>query len=374
MRESERRALEAYRETFGEDPAVLASGPGRVNLIGEHTDYNGGFALPCAVGLRVAAAMGEGTGGLHSADFRETQPASGCRSDGWAAYPRGVAWALTQAGNRLGQFQAAFAGNVPLGSGLSSSAAIETGTALALDTLFDLGIPRKELALLCQRAENQFVGVNSGILDQYASLLCKEGEALYIDCRSLEARGVPLDLAGAGLVLHVCDTRVERELAATGYNERRAACERAARELGVEQLRDAQPEDLSRLSGELLKRARHVVTEDVRVLEAVQALQAGNFAEFGQLMYASHLSLRDDFEVSTPELDMYVDCARAAGAIGARLTGAGFGGCAIALIAVEDAPGLEVSAREQFAKRDFKEPVFYTFQAFPGAEVVGYDR
>ena len=256
----------------------------------------------------------------------------GERDGSWADYPRGVAWAMGEAGHEVGVFRAAFAGDVPLGSGLSSSAAIEAATALALDALFGLGIGRNDLAVLCQRAENDYVGVASGIMDQYASLLCEAGAALLVDCRSLEAQSVPLDLAAAGLALVVCDTRVERGLADTGYNDSRATCERAARTLGIEELRDATEEDLALLSGAELKRARHVVTENARVLEAVEALEDDDFDEFGRLMYASHASLRDDYEVSTPELDTFVETAEEQGATGARLTGAGFGGCAIALV------------------------------------------
>lgn len=369
MREVERRAGEAYRDQFDEEPALVASSPGRINLIGEHTDYNGGYALPSAVEQRVAVAIGQGSGGLYSSDFKEQRPVDGCGSAGWAAYPRGVAWALTESGHALGRFQAAFAGDVPIGAGLSSSAAIETATALALDALFELQIDRKTLALLCQKAENQFVGVNSGILDQYASLLCRPGQALFIDFRSLETAGVPLDLEAAELSLQVCDTRVERSLAATGYNERRAACERAAETLGVRELRDATLEDLERLSGEQLKRARHVVTENLRVLEAVDALRNGDFVTFGELMYASHSSLRDDYEVSTPELDAYVECAREAGALGARLTGAGFGGSAIALIGSADADHLAERTRDLFRREGFKAPAFFTFLPTGGAEV-----
>src|SRR3712207_1308154 len=256
MRETETRARGAYVERFGAEPEVVASAPGRVNLIGEHTDYNGGFVLPGAVSRRVAVAVGRGGNELYSTDFDEARPVGGEKDSSWADYPRGVVWALGEAGHETDALRAAFAGDVPLGSGLSSSAAIEAATALALDALFGLGIERKDLAVLCQRAENEFVGVNSGIMDQYASLLCERGAALLIDCRSLEAKNVPLDLEGAGLALMVCDTRVERGLADTGYNDRRATCESAARVLGVEQLRDAREEDLDLLSGEELKRAQ----------------------------------------------------------------------------------------------------------------------
>jgi galactokinase len=370
VREIEEKATQAYRTKFGEDPGLVASAPGRINLIGEHTDYNGGFVLPCAVGRRVAIAAARSNGELYSTNFDEARPMSEEKDSSWADYPRGVVWAFGEKGRRIGDFRAAFAGDVPLGSGLSSSAAIEAATALALDALFGLRLDRKELAVLCQRAENEFVGVQSGIMDQYASLLCEEGAALLVDCRSLEAESVPLDLESAGLALLVCDTRVERGLADTGYNDRRAACERAARTLGVEQLRDAGIEDLDRLSGEELKRARHIVTENARVLEAVEALRAEDFRELGRLMHRSHASMRDDFEISTRELDAFVELAEAAGALGARLTGAGFGGCAIALVQTERTGAIARAARQTFAARGFEEPVFYEFVPAAGAEVI----
>jgi galactokinase len=370
MREIEERAVAAYRQRFHAEPAVVASAPGRVNLIGEHTDYSGGFVLPCAVDPRVAVAASEGADDLFSADLGETRSSARERDGSWADYPRGVAWAIGQArGADLPPFHAAFAGDVPQGAGLSSSAAIEAATALALCALFGLEIPRPELALLCQRAENDFVGVPCGIMDQYASLLCQAGHALRLDCRSLEAEQVPLDLGAAGLALVVCDTRVKRELGDVPYRERREACERAARALGVALLRDARVADLERLAGVEQRRARHVVTENARVLAAVEALRARDFAAFGSLMYASHASLRDDFEVSTPELDTFVEEARAAGALGARLTGAGFGGCAIALVAERDRAALEAAVAEHFARAGFVPPRCYAYHPSAGAEV-----
>ncbi len=371
MREIEERAARAHRARFGDEPEILASAPGRINLIGEHTDYNGGFVLPCAVGRRVAVAVGRGGDELYSTDFDEARPMAAEKDSSWADYPRGVVWAIREAGGEIGDFRAVFAGDVPLGSGLSSSAAIEAATALALDALFGLNIDRKELAVLCQRAENEFVGVQSGIMDQYASLLCEEGAALLVDCRSLEAESVPLDLKKAGLALLVCDTRVERGLADTGYNDRRASCERAARALGVQQLRDAREEDLERLSGEELRRARHIVSENVRVLAAVEALRAEGFQELGRLMYASHASMRDDFEISTPELDAFVELAERSGVHGARLTGAGFGGCAIALVQDGETDALTRKVLREFAERGFEEPAFYEFVPAAGAEVIG---
>ena len=368
MRETEQRAARAYNEQFGNEPDLVASAPGRVNLIGEHTDYNGGFVLPCAIDRRIAVAVGTGGGGLYSADFDETRQV-GEKDDSWADYPRGVGWAMGEAGHEVGRFRAAFAGDVPLGSGLSSSAAIEAATALAIDALFGFGIERTDLAVLCQMVENDYLGVGTGIMDQYASLLCKAGVALLIDCRSLEAQSVPLDLTAASLILLVCDTRVERGLADTGYNDRRATCERAASTLGIEELRDATEGDLDLLSGAELKRARHIVSENARVLEAVEALENNDFDVFGRLMYASHASLRDDFEVSTPELDTFVKTAKAHGAIGARLTGAGFGGCAIALVPEAKTAAVTNAAKQAFAEHKFKDPAFYEFVPAAGAEL-----
>lgn len=370
MRTMEDRAVAAYRTRFGIDPEVIGSAPGRVNVIGEHTDYNGGFVLPCAINLRVAAAMGIGTGEWYSADYDQARAAGGCKEDSWADYPRGVAWSLADAGHQVGRFQAAFAGDVPQASGLSSSAAIECATAVGLNELFALGLAYPDLARLCQRAENRFIGINSGIMDQYASLLCRQDAALLIDCRSLEATPVPFDLTAAGLVLLVCDTKVGRELGSTGYNDRRAACERAASTLGVELLRDATLYDLRRLSGEELKRARHVVSENDRVLAAAEALVRGDYQELGRLMYASHASLRDDFEVSTAELDAFVSIAADCDALGARLTGAGFGGCAIALVESELSETVEQTVLQRFVAAGFATPEFYRFEASAGAEVV----
>ena len=368
MRETEQRAARAYKEKFGKEPGLVASAPGRVNLIGEHTDYNGGFVLPCAIDRRIAVAVGAGEGALYSADFDQTRQIDD-EDSSWADYPRGVAWAIGEAGHEIGGFRAAFAGDVPLGSGLSSSAAIEAATALALDAFFGLGVGRTDLALACQQAENDYVGVGTGIMDQYASLLCEAGAALLVDCRSLDAESVPLDLQAAGLALVVCDTRVERGLADTGYNDRRATCERAASMLGVEELRDATEGDLDLLSGAELKRARHVISENARVLEAVEALRDRDFEEFGRLMFASHASLRDDYEVSTPELDTFVRAAQQHGARGARLTGAGFGGCAIALVPEDKTVAFTNACEQAFAERKYEEPAFYEFVPAAGAEI-----
>ncbi len=388
----EERALDAFRQQFGRAPDVVASAPGRVNVIGEHTDYTGGFVLPCAIDRRVAVALGatvsrarqpeqagrssdadaEESGMGYAADLEETRalPSGGGQPDGsWADYLRGVTWALGRAGVRLPVVDAAAAGEVPQGAGLSSSAALEAAAALALTALARHDIPRRELARLCQQAENDFVGVHSGIMDQFASLLCTEGHALYLDCASLEAEAVPLALEAAGLTLLVVDTRVKRGLGATAYNERRASCERAAALLGLPSLRQAQEADLARLAGEELLRARHVVSENARVQQAVQALWAGDFATLGRLIYASHASLRDDYAVSTPELDAIVECAREGGALGARLTGAGFGGCALALLASEQVEQMTRAITQRFAQQNFAAPAFYPVRPAAGASL-----
>lgn len=365
MSDLEETVRATYRQQFHEEPAVVASAPGRVNLIGEHTDYNDGFVLPIAIDRRVAVAMGRGAGGFYSADYGERRPPAG-PDNSWADYPRGVLEAL----DINVPVQATFAGDVPQGAGLSSSAAIEAATALAVTVLLGRPVDRVQLARLCQKAENEYIGVKSGIMDQFASLLSEAGHAMLLDSRTLAYRFVPLDLPAADLTLVVCDTRIERRLAGSGYNDRRARTEEAARALGVPALRDATMEDLSRLSGETLRRARHVVTENARVLQAVAALEADNFATFGQLMTASHLSLRDDYEVSVPTLDLFVETALEWGALGARLTGAGFGGCAIALIPDERVEAMETVVRDAFAARSLAVPVFYRVLPAPGARLL----
>jgi galactokinase len=373
VRPVEERAAAAYLQQFGKAPEIVASAPGRVNLIGEHTDYNGGFVLPCAIDRRVAVAVGrapDGKSALFSADLVELAALAAAREGAWADYPRGVFSILKAAGVPLSPVYMAFAGDVPMGAGLSSSAAIEAATALALTTLAHGDVPRAQLARLCQRAENEFVGVSSGIMDQYAALLCQANHALFLDCRSLAAEAIPLDLDAAKLALVVCDTQVRRALRDTAYNARREACARAAQMLEVPLLRDAQASDLARLSGEELKRARHVISENGRVLAAVASLRQQDFAAFGGLWYVSHHSLKDDYEVSIPTLDSFVETAQQVGALGARLTGAGFGGGAIALIAAEDVERLREAVNERFAAQGFMAPAWYVVRPSAGAEVV----
>jgi galactokinase len=362
------RVAAAFAERTGRDPEGVWAAPGRVNLIGEHTDYNDGFVLPAAIDRLVLVAAGRRAGGrlrLWSlqagppADLELAEVGPG-RVGGWAAYPAGVAWALGQAGVELGGADLVVDGDVPAGSGLSSSAALECAAATALADLHGAGLDRAALAGLARRAENEVVGVPSGVMDQMVSMLGRAGHALFLDTRSLGTEQVPLPLEAAGLCLVVIDTRAGHRLVDGAYADRRAACQAAAAALGVPALRDATPEQVEAAAGALgdpgRRRARHVVTENARVLAAVELLRAGGLDRLGPLLAASHASLRDDYEVSSPELDTAVEAAVAAGAVGARMTGAGFGGSAIALVEAALAGRVADRARDAFAAAGFGPP------------------
>ena len=358
----------AFREWTGRDPEGVWAAPGRVNLIGEHTDYNDGFVLPAAIDRLVLVAAGRRDGGRLRLWSRQAGPPADLelaavgpgRVEGWAAYPAGVAWALGRAGVELGGADLVVDGDVPAGSGLSSSAALECATATALADLHGAGLDRPALAALARRAENEVVGVPSGVMDQMVSMLGRAGHALFLDTRSLATEQVPLPLEAAGLCLVVLDTRAGHRLVDGAYADRRAACEAAAAVLGVAALRDAtlaQVEQYRTALGEVgRRRARHVVTENARVLEAVALLRADELDRLGPLLAASHASLRDDYEVSSAELDTAVTAAVEAGAVGARMTGAGFGGSAIALVPAELATQVGDRAREAFAAAGFGPP------------------
>jgi galactokinase len=328
-----------------------------VNLIGEHTDYNDGFVLPVAIDRTVAVAAAPVEGKkvrVYSADFdaRDEWPVDAPRRTGrgeWRDYVRGVAWTLLDAGFELRGADLAIAGDVPLGAGLSSSAALEVAVAGALCAVAGTEMEAERLALLCQNAENQFVGVRCGIMDQLAAACSRAGHALLIDCRSLEMEHVPLP---NDMPIVVVDSKVQRELGKTAYNDRREECAAAARALRVESLREAATVDLSGLPEPLNRRAGHVVSENRRVLDAVEALRNGDVARFGDVMYESHASLRDDFAVSTPELDLLVERAsQTEGVMGARLTGAGFGGCTVNLVALDAIGRFEASVVEPYREK-----------------------
>lgn len=375
-------AGELFRLQLGGDPAGVWIAPGRVNLIGEHTDYNEGFVLPFAIDRATTAAVRlrddrqVRVGSTFDGELVESsldELASG-RFSGWSAYPLGVAWAFGEFGADLAGrsgFDLAVDSTVPVGAGLSSSAAIEMATAVALDELWGTGLDRTTLARIGQRAENVAVGAPTGLMDQSASIFGQEDAAVFLDCRTLAVEQVPLGFADRGLVVLVTDTRVEHAHATGGYRDRRDACERGAKAMGVPALRDLTSDDLGRAAEVLdevtFRRIRHVVTEDERVLASVEALRAGDIDRFAALLDASHASMRDDFEISVPELDTAVDAAKAAGAVGARMTGGGFGGSAIALVPADAAEAVSTAVRAAFAERGYREPVVFPVVPAAGA-------
>jgi galactokinase len=377
----------AFRAYFGADPAFISVGPGRVNLIGEHTDYNGGFVLPIALKRDVRLAVrprDDGRVVLHSVEYNsnfafDLATPTFNRELLWSNYVMGVAWALQEKGVTLRGMDAAISGNVPRGSGLSSSAAIEVATAYAFLEASDAmdALSGVEVALAAQRAENGFVGVNCGIMDQFISVLGAENHALLIDCRSLDYERVPMP-AGASLVIG--NTKASRSLASSAYNERRAQCEQGVALLGqalpgITLLRDVSVEQLeehrSLLPEVIHRRCRHVVHENQRVLDTVDALAGGDLARVGALMDASHESLRDDYEVSSAALDAMVAAMRLApGCLGARLTGAGFGGCAVALVRQGQEQAVADAIYERYPRATNIWPEVYSSHAADGARII----
>lgn len=355
--------------------SVTWAAPGRVNVIGEHTDYNDGFVLPIALPRRTivtavpAAAASTARSALQSGevvfDARTVEPGE---VSGWGAYVAGVVWAL-RAGQNVGNVSLSIDSDVPHGAGLSSSAALTCAVAAACSDLFDLGLGRSELAAVAQRAENDFVGMPCGIMDQMAAMHSAAGHALFLDTRSLEITHVPFDLAAAGLALLVVDTRAPHRLVDGEYAARRADCEAAAEALGVPALRDASESRLGELPESVRRRARHVVTENGRVLEAVAILQDGHDPRrLGPLLTASHESLRDDFEVSVAETDLAVESLLDVGAYGARITGGGFGGCVIGLVDTGKVARATESVTSAFKHGGLTEPHVFTAVPSAGAE------
>ena len=372
-----------FAATFGAAPDGAWAAPGRVNLIGEHTDYNEGFVLPFAIDKRATTVVrlrGDSTvrllstagdQGLVAADAAALAPGS---ITGWAKYPLGVVWALQQHAIEVPGFDLLLDSDVPLGAGLSSSHAIECAVITALNELTGAGLTAEQMVTLTQHAENAFVGAPTGIMDQSASLRGASGRAVFLDCRDQSVQLVPFRAQEDGLVLLVIDTKVSHSHADGGYASRRASCELGAEVLGVKALRDVGVAHLEEASGLLdpvtFRRVRHIVTENDRVLQAVDTLRSGGPARIGPLLDASHASMRDDFEISCPELDLAVDTARSHGAIGARMTGGGFGGSAIALTPVRCEQQVRDAVVRAFADAGFTAPDIFTVTPAAGAERV----
>jgi galactokinase len=381
-------AIQAFQNRFSQPPLYVARAPGRVNLLGEHVDYNDGFVMPAAIDRDTCIAFSPASTDqttLVAADFgeeacftSETLPSKAqpdrSHLPEWAFYPAGVAWALGGTGLSTPAMQAAFSSNIPRGSGLSSSASIELAFGVAWSSLGGWSLPPMQLALLGQKAENLYVGVNCGIMDQFASACGETDRVLLLDCRSLEYRTLPIP---ENTLIVVADTSVRRKLTSGGYNDRRAACEEAVRLLsrelpGIKALRDVSIGSFNRLSHLLPvtveKRARHIVEEIERTRQAIPLLEQGRAAEFGLLMNACHVSLRDHYEVSTPELDTMVQIAQSLpGCLGARLTGAGFGGCTVNLVTSDQADLFSRALGPEYERRTGLHPEIYICQASRGA-------
>ena len=411
----------AFKQKFNSNPDIIVQAPGRVNLIGEHTDYNDGFVFPVAIDRHIAIAARKRDDPkvfLHSLDFDNTVSFSldaierSNGDDAWSNYPKGVAHFLQETGYSIAGCEAVITGDIPIAAGLSSSAAMEVASALMFLTLSGLGMDKTQMALLCQKAENQFVGVNCGIMDQFISVMGKKNHALFLDCRSLDFELVPLNFDDIKIV--VCNTKVKRELASSEYNKRRAECERgveilqrwrpnkplggkvaasrgagkasplAAGFIGVSEgkgditaLRDVSSEDFRKYEEGMPKltqrRCGYVIKENERVLASVDALKAGNLAKFGALMQASHLGLRDEYEVSSNELDAMVDIAlNVEGVVGARMTGAGFGGCTVNLVKDDAVEELTRAVESEYPRRTGIQPDIYVCSAEDGANVKSY--
>jgi len=383
------RLNEDFHELFGASPAAVVKGPGRVELLGSHTDYNEGFVLPAAINVDVLAGgrlRDDDRIAVYSANFDTTVefPLSAIEYDNvntWSNYVRGVIHFLQEAGVKLRGADIVLHGNVPIGSGLSSSAAIEIAIGFLMQTLVGFEMTGPDLALIGQKAENKFVGVSTGIMDQFISRLGKKDHVLFLDCRTLEYEHLPLDTSAVKIV--VCDTMKRRGLVDSEYDLRRSQCEEAARLLGqwipnVRALRDVSVADFERhkhkLPDVIRKRAEHVVHEDERVLRSREVLQSGDYAEFAKLLNACHESARDLYEVSCAELDTMVEvCREAPGAMCARLTGAGFGGCTVSLVRDESVGAFQEAAKAGYEKRTGLVPSIYVCTAEDGASVIASD-
>lgn len=367
--------IEHFKSTFGYEPTGVWSAPGRANLIGEHTDYNEGFVFPFGIDRRTYASIALRSDRVcrvaSDIDGKSYQFELGQKPVDldWALYPLGVAWAMAQ--YATSGFDCFITSDVPVGAGLSSSAAIECAVAIGLNELWNAGRTRQELALIGQKAENQVVGAPTGMMDQTASMLAQPDAAVLLDCQSLQATSVPLGLSEKGLLVAIIDTQVAHRHSDGGYRVRRESCERGASEMGVSSLRGLSEADLPTAQLKLneidFRRVRHVVTENQRVLDSVEALAEGDLTKLGELMLASHASMRDDFEISIEELDLAVEVAMQTGAVGSRMTGGGFGGAAIAIIKKDLLGQLEQNCKAAFSAAGFIEPRVFAVEPSEGA-------
>lgn len=374
----EQRVSEVFQERFGQRPTYMVRAPGRVNLIGEHTDYNDGFVLPMAIDRAAWIALrprDDRQVKVYALDYGDQEDFSldgAGRTNNWADYLVGVAWALQIEGYELAGWDGVLGGDVPNGAGLSSSAAVELATARAFAAISGFNWQPVRMAQIGQKAENNWVGVKCGIMDQMASAAAQEDHALFLDCRSLEHQHVPLP---EGVAVVVMDTSTRRGLVDSAYNERRAQCEQAASFFGVPALRDVSLDEFNakcaNLDDVVMRRARHIVTENQRVLETVAAMRAGDVLKAGRLFNESHASLRDDFEVTNEALNQMVNCAQAHSVCyGARMTGAGFGGCAVALVKREQVEAFVEATGKAYRAVSGLDAVIYVCSAAQGASLV----
>ncbi|MGA2867175.1 MAG: galactokinase [Verrucomicrobiota bacterium] len=387
LKELGQHTAKEFEKACGRPPRWMAAAPGRVNVIGEHTDYNDGFVLPMAIELYTVIAAAPAADGRQTIQLRSTaahgaaaidldQPLKPAPKGAWFNYPLGVIAGFLARGAKPGGADALIHSTVPLGGGLSSSAALEVATATLLEVMTGLKLDPVDKALLCQKAEHEYAGMPCGIMDQFISVMGRQDHLLLLDCRSRKPELVPM--RDPAVALLITNTNVKHELTGGQYAQRRAQCEQAARLLGVTSLRDATADLLARARGKLdpvvYRRARHVISEIERTLQAAQAVRASNWTTLGQLMYASHASLRDDYQVSCAELDAVVEIAQGigpkGGVIGCRMTGGGFGGCAVALVRAEAVADLSAKVAADYEKRTRIKPSLFVSRPAAGATVL----
>jgi|CZKM01.1.fsa_nt_gi galactokinase len=378
------RTTELFTKCFGHAPRWVVAAPGRVNLIGEHTDYNDGFVLPMAIERHIVIAADTNTKHnvtLHSVTTGETasfglRPRVVRGEPGWSNYVRGVIAGFQKPGQKVPGFDAVIESSLPYGGGLASSAALEVATATLIEAITGQVLDPIDKALLCQRAEHDFAGVPCGIMDQFTAILAQENHALLLDCRSRTTTPVPM--TNPEVTVLIINTNIRHKLADSEYAKRRSQCEAAARALKVAALRDATPEALGATQKQMepvvFRRARHVITENERTLQMARAIQASDWPAVGQLMYASHASLRDDYEVSCPELDTVVEIAQAmgdgGGVIGCRMTGGGFGGCAVSLVKTDAVQRITRALDAAYEKKTGKQTTIFSSRPAAGARVL----